>query len=124
MVSLERYILGLIDQVLDSYQILVKLKDKPGDLDIIKKELSKINGIINIIINKTESSKTLSKQFQECNSRARYYLKNYYFEREIEIMSPLYGDDPNRIHNIRQKIIESLSDKKLIENLQSMKNEI
>lgn len=124
MVSLEQYIHGLLNQILESYQTLLELRDKPGDLAIIKKELSKINGLINIIIKKTESSRTLSKQFQDCNLRAKHYLKNYSFEREINIMSPLYGEDPDRIHNIRHKIIESLNDKKLIENLQSMGNEL
>jgi len=42
MVSFDEYVKGILKQVLDSYQILLELEDKPGDLKIIKNELLKI----------------------------------------------------------------------------------
>ncbi len=36
MVSFDEYVKGILNQVLDSYQILLELEDKSGDLKIIK----------------------------------------------------------------------------------------
>ncbi len=41
MISFDEYIKGVLKQVLDSYQILLELKDKPDDLKIIKNECIK-----------------------------------------------------------------------------------
>ncbi len=44
MVDFAEYVKGILQQIKDSYQILEGLGDKPGDLEIIKIELLKING--------------------------------------------------------------------------------
>ena len=38
----DNYIKNLLEQTLGSYKIIKGLKDKPGDLVILKKELGKI----------------------------------------------------------------------------------
>ena len=43
-----------------------------------------------------------------------------FFTREIEILSQVYGNDSNRLKNLRMLIINSLNDKNLIEKLQSI----
>ncbi len=39
-------------------------------------------------------------------------------------MEPLYAEDPNRIKNIRIKIIEALNDKKLMQKLTDIMEEL
>ena len=53
-------------------------------------------------------------------SKFNSYLENYFFEKEIETMAPLYSDDANRVKNMRLKIIEALEDKKMIEDVGEM----
>ncbi len=45
MTSFDEYVKGILKQILESYQTLLNLNDKPGDLEIIKTELLKINGL-------------------------------------------------------------------------------
>jgi len=122
MVSFDEYIKCVLKQVLDSYQILLELEDKPGDLKIIKNELLKINGFLRVIIKKINSSNIQSDSFVKLSKKSKYYLESYDFEREIDTMSNLYSNDPNRLNHIRLKIIESLQDKKLIETLENIFN--
>ena len=122
MVSIDEYIKGILKQVLDSYQILLELEDKPDDLKIIKNELLKINGFLRVIVKKINSLNIQSDSFVKLSKRSKYYLESYDFEREIDTMSNLYSTDPNRLKNIRLKIIESLQDKKLIETIENIFN--
>jgi len=120
MVSFDEYIKGVLKQILDSYQILLELEDKSGDLKIIKNELLKINGFLRVIIKKIDSSNIQSDSFVKLSKRSKYYLESYEFKREIDTISNLYSTDPNRLKNIRLKIIESLQDKKLIETIENI----
>ena len=122
MVSIDKYIKGILKQVLDSYQILLELEDKPDDLKIIKNELLKINGFLRVIVKKINSLNIQSDSFVKISKRSKYYLESYDFEREIDTMSNLYSTDPNRLKNIRLKIIESLQDKKLIKTIENIFN--
>ncbi len=122
MISFDEYIKGVLKQVLDSYQILLELEDKTGDLKIIKNELLKINGFLRVIVKKISSSNIQSDSFVKLSKRSKYYLESYDFEREIDTMSNLYSTDPNRLKNIRLKIIESLQDKKLIKTIENIFN--
>lgn len=117
MVTYDEYLKNILTKILDSHNNLLELKDKPGDLEIIHKELLKINSFFQAIINKLGTEHYQSSDLVEFKSKIKDYLENYYFEREIEIMKPLYADDPNRIKNIRIKIIEALNDRKLMEKL-------
>ncbi len=122
MASFDEYVKGILKQVLDSYQILLELEDKPRALKIIKNELLKINGFLRVIVKKINSSNIQSDSFVNLSKRSKYYLESYDFEREIDTISNLYSTDPNRLKNIRLKIIESLQDKKLIETIESIFN--
>ncbi len=120
MTDFENYIKGILQQILDSYQILDKLKDKPGDLEIIKIELSKINGLIQVVVNKLDLSKNNSDNFVKLLSASKYFIENYDFFREIESISKLYSDDPSRLKNLRFTILNALNDKKLIDKIESI----
>ena len=122
MISFDEYIKGVLKQVLDSYQILLELEDKTGDLKIIKNELLKINGFLRVVVKKINSSNIQSVSFVKLSKRSKYYLESYDFQREIDTMSNLYSTDPNRLKNIRLKIIESLQDKKLIKTIENIFN--
>jgi hypothetical protein len=115
MTSFDEYVKGILKQILESYQTLLNLNDKPGNLEIIKTELLKTNGLFQVIVKKIELSKINSDEYVKLSKLSKHYLENYEFNREIDTMSNLYYDDPNRLKNIRLKIIDSLQDKKLME---------
>ena len=120
MIDFENYLSGLLSQIKDSVKIIEELKDKSGDLEIIKKELAKINGLFQVAVNKLEVIDNKSDKYVDLSSAAKYYLENYSFEREIETMSKLYSNDAHRLRNIRHSILNSLSDKKLLEKVDSI----
>ncbi|MGQ0376101.1 MAG: hypothetical protein ACT4OW_01165 [Nitrososphaerota archaeon] len=120
MINFDYYLKGLLKQIFESYQLLANLEDKPGDLETIKKELSKINGLLHVIINKLNSVDNTSNDYVKLLSASDSYVKNYDFFREIETMSKLYSEDSNRLQNLRQTIIDSFNDEKLIEKIESL----
>ena len=120
MSDFDNYLKGILKLILDSYQILDDLKDRSGDLEIIKKEISKINGLITVLINKLESSKNYSDDFVVLASSGKYYLENYYFLDEIETLSKLYSNDSNRLKNLRFTILKALQEKKLIQKIETI----
>lgn len=117
----DAYFIDILNQILESYDSLWNIKDKSGDLIVIKKELLKIRGLLQVLVNKTND--VTGSDMSELNSKASQYLDGYFFEREIDTMSLLYADDPDRLRNLRFKIIESLQDKKLIEKIKDMRDE-
>ena len=117
MVTYNEYLQKILNQILVSHIILQNYQDKPGDLNNIKKELLKINGFFKVILNKISSDKISSSDFKIVQSKIGNYLENYFFEKEIETMTPLYSNDVSRIKNMRLKILEALEDKKLIESI-------
>ena len=124
MTSFDDYLRGILEQILESNQILKNLQDKLGDLEIIKKEISKINGLITVVINKLEASDNISDDFVSLLPVGKYYLENYDFTREIETMSKLYSNDSNRLKNIRYTILDSLRDKKLMEKIDTLSRKL
>ncbi len=124
MTSFDDYLRGILEQILESNQILNVLQDKLGDLEIIKKEISKINGLITVVINKLKASDNSSDDFVSLLSAGKYYLENYDFTREIETMSKLYSNDSNRLKNIRYTILDSLQDKKLMEKIDTLSRKL
>lgn len=120
MVTYNEYLQKILIQILDSHKTLQEIKDKPGDLDIIKKELLKINGFLKVIANKIETDTITSSDFKKVKSKSSQYLENYYFEKEIETMSPLYSNDSSRVKNMRLKIIEALEDKRMMEEIKEL----
>ena len=124
MTSFDDYLRGILEQILESNQILNDLQDKLGDLEIIKKEISKINGLITVVINKLKASDNSSDDFVSLLSAGKYYLENYDFTREIETMSKLYSNDSNRLKNIRYTILDSLQDKKLMEKIDTLSRKL
>jgi len=124
MVTYNEYLKKILNQILVSHIILQNYQDKPGDLNNIKKELLKINGFFKVILNKISSDKIPSSDFKIVQSKIGNYLENYFFEKEIETMAPLYSNDVSRIKNMRLKILEALEDKKLIKDIEDLSEKI
>ena len=117
MVTYNEYLKNILNQILDSYNILKKIDDKKEDLDFTKKEMLKINGFLKVVLRKIDSDKIQSSDFKIVKSKFQHYLDNYYFEKEIETMAPLYSDDLSRVKNMRLKILEALEGRRMMEDV-------
>ena len=113
MIEFYNYLNEVLTKIKDSYQIIEHLKDNPGDLDIIKKELAKITGMLKVTRKKLEIIDDSSDKYVRLLTAVNFFLENYSFEREIETMSKLYSEDSHRLKNIRYSIIEALNEKKI-----------
>ena len=120
MGTIDEYLKGILGQILASYKILTELNDTPADLEIIKKELSKIRGLLQVIRSKLNEKKYQSDRLVTLYRLSAYYIDTYDFTREIEILAKVYYKDSDRLKNLRMLIINSLNDKKLIEKLQTI----
>jgi hypothetical protein len=120
MISNNDYVKKVLGQIMVSYALVQNLKDKSGDLDIIKKELLKINGFFMVLVKKIGTDNFQSRDLLELKTKVKNYLENYYFVQEIDTMTTLYSDDSDRIKNMRLKIIEAFQDKKLIGKIEEL----
>ena len=120
VVSYSEHLKKILSQILSSYNILKRIQDKPGDLSNINKEMLKINGFIKVVTNNIDEKKIPLNDFKALQSKFGQYLENYFFEKEIETMAPLYSNDVHRVKNMRLKIIEALEDKKKIESIDDL----
>ncbi len=117
MVTYNEYLKNILNQILDSYNILKNIDEKKEDLDFIKKEMLKINGFLKVVLRKIDSDKIPSSDFKIVKSKFQNYLDNYYFEKEIETMAPLYSNDLSRVKNMRLKILEALEGRRMMEDV-------
>lgn len=124
MISDEDYVKKIIEQILNSYDSIYNTQDRPGDLDLIKKELLKINGFFSVLSKKYMTSNFQSRNLLDLKPKIKNYLQEYYFVQEIDTMMPLYSEDPARIKNMKLKILEAFQDKKLIDKLREVFEEL
>ena len=124
MISIDEYLKGILGQILASYKILTDLNDKPKDLITIKKELSKIRGLLLVLSNKLDNKEYQSDHLVSLYKLSTYYTSTYDFTWEIEKLSQIYYNDSYRVKNLRFLIINSLNDKKLIEKLETILNKL
>ncbi|MCH7877214.1 MAG: hypothetical protein QQN43_02880 [Nitrosopumilus sp.] len=120
MVTYNEYLKNIFNQILDTYNVLKKIDEKKEDLDIVKKEMLKINGFLKVVLRKIDSDKLQSSKFEIVQSKFQYYLDNYYFEKEIETMAPLYSNDLSRVKNMRLKILEAIDEKKMMDDVEEL----
>ncbi|KAF6249810.1 MAG: hypothetical protein EX284_06820 [Candidatus Nitrosopumilus sp. MTA1] len=120
MVTYNEYLKNILKQILDSYNMLKEIEDKKEDLNNIKKEMLKINGFLKVVLKKLDNDKITSSNFRIIKSKFQHYLENYYFEKEIETMAPLYSNDLSRVKNMRLKILEALEDREMMEEIEEL----
>lgn len=119
MTTYDEYIKGILQQVDDVYTLFSNLKDKPGDLDIIKRELAKVTGLFQALTNKLEAN-TEFADYEFLLLPTKYFLQNHEFFREIDTMSLLYSEDPLRLKNLRLTILDALDEKNLIGHIKAI----
>ena len=120
MVTYVEHLKNILNHILDSYQILNEIEDKPGDLSKIEKEMLKINGFIRVVSNKIDTDKIPTSDFQTLKIKFSQYLENYSFEKEIKTMASLYSDDVSRVKNMRLKILEALKNKHMMDDAREL----
>jgi len=120
VVTYNEYLKNILKQILDSYKILKEIEDKEEDLNNIKKEMLKINGFLKVVSKKIDTDKIASSDFKIVKSKFKNYLDNYYFEKEIETMAPLYSNDLSRVKNMRLKILEALENRTMMEDVEEL----
>jgi hypothetical protein len=120
VVTYNEYVKNILKQILDSYNKLKEIEDKDEDLNNIKKEMLRINGFLKVVSKKIDIDKITSSNFSTVKSKFQHYLDNYYFEKEIETMAPLYSNDFKRVKNMRLKILEALEDKKMMDEVEEL----
>ena len=124
MIDFNEYLKGILQQIIVSYNLLTELNDSPNDLQIMKKELSKIIGCFVVIKNKLSLSKIPSDSIVTLHKLSSYYIETYDFSREIDILAQIYYKDSARLKNLRHLIVNSLNDKELIKKLQIILNKL
>ena len=122
MVTFE-YFKGVLQQVDDSYAVLSGLKDRSGDLEIMRRELAKINGLFVALAKKLDANKQELAEYSHILSPIRKYLDGHEFFREMDTMSMLYSDDSMRLRNLRLSILDSISENNLLEHIRSILRE-
>ena len=120
VVTYNEHLKNILSHILDSYHILTEIEDKPGDLAKIEKEMLKINGFIKVVSNKIDIDKISRSDFGIVKTKFAQYLENYSFEKEIKTMASLYSNDMSRVKNMRLKILESLKNKHMINDVKEL----
>jgi len=120
LTDIDEYLKGILEQILASYKILAELNDQSIDIEMMKKEIAKIRGLLQVIRNKLNEKKHQSDHLVTLHKLSIHYLDTYDFTREIELLMQTYYNDSNRIKNLRIIMINSLNDKKMIGKFQAM----
>jgi len=113
------YIKSLLTQTLEAHTILNELKGEPDDLEVIKKQIGKIEGVFKVICKKIEELDYSSDDYVELIKAIKFYLENYDFYNVIEAYK-MYDEDSARIRNMRTLVIRALEEKDLIEKIKQV----
>ena len=105
MLTFGQYVKDILNQIKSTHDVFLKLQDEPGDLDTMRKEWIKIDSLLRSLIKRIDNSEKTNDLYQNLVKKCRYYVDNYDFKREIEIMSGLYAEDFND-----KKFLESINE--------------
>tara|TARA_Y100000996_G_scaffold106232_1_gene78015 strand:+ start:203 stop:580 length:378 start_codon:yes stop_codon:yes gene_type:complete len=114
MVHVDEYLYDLMKKILNSYNIIDNLGNSKDDLFILDMELVKINGLLKVLLRKTDEFSDKNSEFLKLNKKISNYFENHFFENELEKIKEIYSEDPHRVKSIRNSIVNSLQDGKLI----------
>ena len=117
------YLSDIMRKILNSYSIIEDLSDQSNDLTVLEIELKKINGFLLVLAKKTDllDDSSYSKKLQ---NKINLYFQNYDFSREINLLLDTYSHDVHRVRNIRDSVISSLSDNKLLDMIYEVYSEL
>ena len=118
----DEYLNNVMKKILNSYSIIENLSDRPIDLELLEVEVRKINGLLLVLSKKIISITNNSSDAKNLEKNIVYYIQNYDFLREINLLLNTYSEDSLRVRNIRQSVIKSLNENKLIQKIYDMSN--
>ena len=114
MVIVDEYFHDLMKKILNSYDIIKNLGDSKDDLFTLDMELSKINGLLKVLLRKSNEFSDKNIEFSKLTKKIQNYFANHYFVEELEKIKEMYSEDPLRVKHIRNSIVNSLQDEKMI----------
>jgi len=114
MVVVDEYFHDLMKKILSSYDIIKNLGDSKEDFFLLDVELTKINGLLRVLVRKSEEYSDKNTEFSILQKKIQNYFENHYFIGELEKIKDVYSEDPLRVKHIRNSIINSLQDDKMI----------
>ena len=117
MVVVDEYFHDLMKKILNSYDIIKNLEDTKDDFFILDVELTKINGLLRVLLRKLEEFSDKNPEFSKLQKKIQNYFENHYFIGELEKIKETYSEDPLRIKHIRNSIVDSLQDDKMISRI-------
>nr|AIF07724.1 hypothetical protein [uncultured marine thaumarchaeote KM3_23_F10] len=121
--SNNEYLSDILKKILNSYSIIENLSDQPNDLELLEIELKKINGFL-LVLEKKVTLLTNSSVTKKLENKIRLYFQNYDFSREIILLIDTYSNDNLRVRNIRNSVINSLDDGKLMNIIHEVYQEL
>ena len=116
------YLNSILKKILNSYSIIDELSDKSIDLELLEVEVRKINGLLLVLSKKITSITNNSSNAKSLEKNIVYYIQNYDFLREINLLLDTYSEDNLRVRNIRDSVLKSLNENKLIQKIYEMSN--
>ena len=114
MVTVDEYFHDLMKKILSSYDVIKNLEDSKDDLFSLDIELTKINGLLKVLLRKSGEFSNKNPEFLKLETKLERYFENHYFTYELEKIKEIYADDPLRVKNIRDSVVNSLQDNQLI----------
>ena len=117
------YLSDILKNILNSYSIIENLSDKPNDLELLEIELKKINGFL-LVLEKKVALLTNLPVRKKLEKKINLYFQNYDFSREIILLIDTYSNDNLRVRNIRNSVINSLDDGRLIHIIHEVYQEL
>ena len=114
MVGVDEYFHDLMKKILTRYDVIKTLGDSKEDFFTLDMELTKINGLLRVLLRKSEEFSDKKPEFSKLQKKIQNYFENHYFIGELEKIKEIYSEDPLRIKHIRNSIINSLQDDKMI----------
>ena len=84
MVVVDEYFHDLMKKILNSYDIIKNLGDSKEDFFVLDVELTKINGLLRVLVRKTEEFSDKNIEFSKLQKKIQNYFENHYFIGELE----------------------------------------
>jgi hypothetical protein len=114
MVVVNEYFRDLMTKILSRYDVIKNLGDSKEDFFTLDVELTKINGLLRVLLRKSEEFSDKNPEFSKLSKKIQNYFDNYYFSGELEKIKEIYSEDPLRIKHIRNSIINSLQNDNMV----------
>ena len=118
----DEYLNNVMKKTLNSYSIIENLSDRPIDLELLEVEVRKINGFLMVLSKKIISLGNNSFDTKNLEKKIIFYMQNYDFSREINLLLDTYSEDSLRVRNIRDSVLKALNENELIQKIHDMSN--